>query len=220
MRIKILLLLSVLVFSASIALAGTTLENRKKSTITVNGAIGADLMRVILAGYTDFEAGVYLGEKLQLSIGNASGVYNYSGTEDGADVDYELSLKDSYGKLRFFPGNSFNIFAGYHQRTWNGSYDWKKSIVKANITLESINTVAMLGLGNSWILDNGITIGADWGWWGASLDSSFDWDIKSSVGLTPDDKKQLNADMQTTADNLEVLSTVGGVANLRVGFSF
>ena len=79
-----------------------------------------------------------------------------------------FSEKVISAKYRWYTGNSFNLYAGFGQRTYKFSIGDDLLAIATNQQLSSFpslvveNQVLVLGLGNRWQFDTRFTLGIDW----------------------------------------------------------
>jgi len=214
MKQKLLTVLVSLFMFTGIAVAGDSASNRGDSflMVTVN-PVGIDLRKA--TGAMPVDVGIYLGESLILGATAANGTWE----EDNEDSKTTITYTNSGAFIRAFPGNSFNLFASYNQGTWDGEFTVIEASTSATGTFKAEATVAMFGLGNHWLLDSGITIGADWVFGGTILDSSTTVTYSGST-LSADDKVEADKDLTEIGDILNDWSASPGAVNFFIGFSF
>ena len=214
MKRKILITLISLFMFAGISLAGSSESNRGDSLLVATwNPIGLDLRKI--TGATPVDLGLYIGDSFIVGGNYANGTWK----NDEGDSEVSITYTDVGAFVRAFPGNSFNIFASYNERTWDGEFTVTESLTSDTGKFQSVATVAMFGLGNHWLLDSGITIGADWVFGGTIIDSSTAVTYSGS-NLSAADKAQADKDLTEIGNLLNDFSASPGAVNVYFGFSF
>ncbi|MDH4247944.1 MAG: hypothetical protein OEW39_09010 [Deltaproteobacteria bacterium] len=217
---KLILLLAILLISTSATFAANTEMNRDARFVYLGMAAGLDIPSLAT---TPISVGGYLGQ--HFLVAGEFGIpktidFNDSGTGTKANVKYT----NMGGYARWFPGNSFNVLLGIHQRnlTLGGTVQYTDAAtgMSASTYVEAkMNAmVATLGLGNQWIADFGLTFGVDWFALRSVL--SHTESITDSGGFTslvPSEKDQVLKDM---ADINMLLNSFPGLLIVSVGWAF
>lgn len=119
----------------------------------------------VLPSKKGFAASWIINSKLMIEGEYLSGSYGLSLSL----IDVALFSEKIYsGKFRWYPGNSFNVFAGLGQRNYKFTLGSDllaiatDQMVTAFPTTVVENQVLVVGLGNRWQFDNGFTLGFDW----------------------------------------------------------
>ena len=199
---------------AGIASAGSSESNRGDSYLmAIWNPIGVDARKV--TGAQTVDLGIYLGDSFILGGTAANGTWE----DDEGTSNITISYTDVGAFARVFPGNSFNVFASYNERTWDGEFTVTEAFTSATGKFQAVATVAMFGLGNHWLLDSGITIGADWVFGGTILDSSVAVTYSGS-NLSAADKTKADEDLTKLGDLVNEFSASPGFLNFYLGFSF
>ena len=151
--IRLVLLLALLVpWLASSVLAADSKGNRKSNMLLIGKTAGIHPFYILNQPYR-FELP---GESWSF------GLEYGSSTASILSKSFTLSNQGLYA--RWFPGNSFNILMGYFQRGI-ASDAWTTTNASLGTVTYKVDTkITDLGLaiGNQWIFDFGLTLGADW----------------------------------------------------------
>ncbi len=182
-------------------------DNRKKRWFFV-GAVPA--------GYNHYSElarpltlGIYLGSNamLGLELGTKKSVssseYNQSG-----------EFENSQFFLRIFSGETFNYLLGLNTRTWTGTASDSDSSLK----VEEMYRYVSFGIGSQWLLDSGVTIGADWFVFAPQISEK-----SSESGSGSDsDKKELRSKLSSLKEDLgdNAFDPEIRLISLTIGWSF
>ena len=112
---------------------------------------------------------------------------------------------------RWFPGNSFNILMGYFQRGI-ASDSWPTTNASGGTVTYKVDrkiTDFSLAIGNQWIFDFGLTLGADWLVLGSGSPTTTATVISGTEDTTSKAKVNSNTKVSTS-----------GVAVFTLGLSF
>ena len=217
-----ILYLSIL-FCGSVAWAADSAGNRKDSIIMLGMApvgihlatLAAPPVRVaVLLG--DITVGIDVGSgSSSISSGTAKSTATY--TNQGLNA-------------RYFFGNSFNASLGYHMRNWTieststvSTFTWGTgwSTASEKYSLDAKSTVATLGIGNHWLLDWGLWIGADWVLASSALGQTSEATVTSSTGtVSAANSATFKKDNENVGDLFNAISASSGFAVLTIGFAF
>ncbi len=203
---KILFKISVSVICTSFLIsplfAADSAGNRADSSILIGYQTGAHLATMIAP---PLRIGTFVGDwEIALDMGSNSWT-NTSGSASGV-----ATYKNQGLNTRYFVGNSFNILAAIHNREYSAKVT--ETSGSNSGTLDAKATVATFGIGNHWLMDWGLYIGADWFMAGSALSQS------STVAgeFTTSGKK----DVEDLGKFVNQVSTAGGVLVFTVGFAF
>jgi hypothetical protein len=166
--------------------------------------------------------GFYLGSKMQLGFE----VGMIRAADSASTFDAEASIVNKGMYLRIFPSGSFNVMFGLNQWVWTGEATANMaSNSAAGMLVEETETayLATFAIGNQWLLDSGITIGADWAILsGKPKDSTTTRDVTDKGGSTAE-----TAEADQELNNLEeklgkelLFSDKAHYLTLSLGFSF
>ena len=148
-------------------------------------------------------------------VGLDMGSKSYSATSGTATASATYSSQGLYG--RYFLGNSFNIYAGYHMRNYSATATATSGSATSTVTLDAKASVLNLGLGNHWMMDWGLYLGADWVLAGTALSKSTNATVTSSSGGGVSTAK---ADVEKIGDAMNAVSAAAGFAVFTIGFAF
>ena len=148
-------------------------------------------------------------------IGIDMGSKSYTATSGTAEASATYSNQGLYG--RYFLGNSFNIYAGYHMRNYSATATATSGSATSTVTLDAKASVLNLGLGNHWMMDWGLYLGADWVLAGAALSKSTNATVTSSSGGGVSTAK---ADVEKIGDLVNAFAAAAGFAVFTIGFAF
>jgi|TARA_B100001964_G_scaffold128962_1_gene142658 hypothetical protein len=203
---KILFKISVSVICTSFLIsplfAADSAGNRADSSILIGYQTGAHLATMIAP---PLRIGTFVGDwEIALDMGSNSWT-STSGSASGTATYTNQGLN-----TRYFVGNSFNILAAIHNREYSAKVT--ETSGSNSGTLDAKATVATFGIGNHWLMDWGLYIGADWFMAGSALSQS------STVAgeFTTSGKK----DVEDLGKFVNQVSTAGGVLVFTVGFAF
>ena len=203
---KILFKISVSVICISFLIsplfAADSAGTRADSSILIGYQTGAHLATMIAP---PLRIGTFVGDwEIALDMGSNSWT-STSGSASGTATYTNQGLN-----TRYFVGNSFNILAAIHNREYSAKVT--ETSGSNSGTLDAKATVATFGIGNHWLMDWGLYIGADWFMAGSALSQS------STVAgeFTTSGKK----DVEDLGKFVNQVSTAGGVLVFTVGFAF
>ena len=221
-----ILCLSIL-FCGSVAWAADSAGNRADSIIMLGMApVGIHL--ATLAAPT-VRVAVLLGDiTVGIDVGSADSSQS-SGTAKSTATYTNQGLN-----ARYFFGNSFNASLGYHMRNYSAtatatstsstySYGsgWTTTTALETFTLDAKTTVATLGIGNHWLMDWGLWIGADWLLASTALSQTSEATLTSSTGtVSATSSAQFKKDAEKIGDLINAISASSGFAVLTIGFAF
>ena len=140
-------------------------------------------------------------------IGIDMGSKSYTATSGTAEASATYSNQGLYG--RYFLGNSFNIYAGYHMRNYSATATATSGSATSTVTLDAKASVLTLGLGNHWMMD--------WVLAGIALSKSTTATVTSSSGGGVSTAK---ADVEKIGDAVNAVSAAAGFAVFTIGFAF
>ena len=140
-------------------------------------------------------------------IGIDMGSKSYTATSGTAEASATYSNQGLYG--RYFLGNSFNIYAGYHMRNYSATATATSGSATSTVTLDAKASVLTLGLGNHWMMD--------WVLAGTALSKSTNATVTSSSGGGVSTAK---ADVEKIGDAVNAVSAAAGFAVFTIGFAF
>jgi len=217
-----ILCLSIL-FCGSVAWAADSAGNRKDSIIMLGMApVGIHLATLIAP---PVRVAVLLGD---ITVGVDVGSADSSQTSGTAKST--ASYTNQGLNARYFFGNSFNASLGYHMRnysaeatatssTWTSGLGW--TTASESFTLDANTTVLTIGIGNHWLMDWGLWIGADWLLASSALSQTSEATLTSSTGtVTAAESAQFKKDAEKLGDLINEISASSGFAVLTIGFAF
>ena len=184
--------------------AADSAGNRADSSILIGYQTGAHLATMIAP---PLRIGTFVGDwEIALDMGSNSWT-NTSGSASGV-----ATYKNQGLNTRYFVGNSFNILAAIHNREYSAEVTETSGSDTYSGTLDAKATVATFGIGNHWLMDWGLYIGADWFMVGSPLSESV------TVGgvFSTSGKK----DVEDLGKFVNQVSSAGGALVLTVGFAF
>lgn len=134
-----------------------------------------------------------------------------------------VSLSESLTtvRARYYPWNSFNLFAGIAQREYRFGVgpeiqDKVADYSSADLPRLSIkNQVLSFGLGSRWQFDNGITVGVDWLEWVKGIGKG---EIDEHITVLIKDPKY-KASMQNVLNYMRYGSTFNAL-KIQLGYTF
>ena len=203
---KILFKISVSVICTSFLIsplfAADSAGNRADSSILIGYQTGAHLATMIAP---PLRIGTFVGDwEIALDMGSNSWT-STSGSASGTATYTNQGLN-----TRYFVGNSFNILAAIHNREYSAKVT--ETSGSNSGTLDAKATVATFGIGNHWLMDWGLYIGADWFMAGSALSSS-----STAAGDFTTSGKE---DVEKMGKLVNAISATGGVLVFTVGFAF
>jgi len=220
-----ILCLSIL-FCGSVAWAADSAGNRKDSIIMLGMGGGIHPASIMAA---PARVAVILGDlTVGIDAGSGSPSYTSTGWTETTGTYTNQGLN-----ARYFFGNSFNASLGYHMRnysaeatatssssTYSGG-SWTTTTASETFTLDAKTTVATLGIGNHWLMDWGLWIGADWLLASSALSQTSEATLTSSTGtVTAAESAQFKKDAEKLGDLINAISASSGFAVLTIGFAF
>lgn len=220
-----ILCLSIL-FCGSVAWAADSAGNRGDSIIMLGMApVGIHLATLIAP---PVRVAVLLGD---LTVGVDAG--SADSTQHSGTAKSTATYTNQGLNARYFFGNSFNASLGYHMRnysavatststtsTYSGG-SWTTTTASETFTLEAKTTVATLGIGNHWLMDWGLWIGADWLLASSALSQTSEATLTSSTGtVSVTESAQFKKDAEKIGDLINAISASSGFAVLTIGFAF
>ena len=225
-----ILCLSIL-FCGSVAWAADSAGNRKDSIIML-GMAPVGVHAATLYG-PPVRVAVILGD-ITVGIDAGSGSPSITCTKC---MNWDTSSTGTYTNqglnVRYFFGNSFNASFGYHMRNYSATAtatsststysggSWTTTTASETFTLDAKTTVATLGIGNHWLMDWGLWIGADWLLASSALSQTSEATLTSSTGtVTAAESAQFKKDAEKLGDLINAISASSGFAVLTIGFAF
>jgi len=206
---KILVAVSTLLLATS-AFADSA-GNRDKSIVMLGlTPLGIHLAT---AATTPFTVAGFLGKEWM--VGVDVGSKSYESTSGTATATATYSNQGLYG--RYFLGNSFNVSAGYHMRNYSATATSTSGSATSTVTLDAKANVLSLGIGNHWMMDWGLYLGADWLVLGSALSSSSEATVTSTTGGGVSTAK---TDTEKIGDLVNAISAASGFAVFTIGFAF
>ena len=104
--------------------------------------------------------------------------------------------------------------------TYGGS-GYTTSTASETYSLDAKTTVATLGIGNHWLLDWGLWIGADWLLASSALGQTSEATLTSSTGtVSAANSATFKKDNENVGDFFNAISASSGFAVLTIGFAF
>ena len=210
-----ILCLSIL-FCASVAWAADSAGNRGDSIIMLGMApVGIHLATLVAP---PVRVAVLLGD---LTVGFDSGSADNS--QSSGTAKSTATYTNQGLNVRYFFGNSFNASLGYHMRNYSAKATSKSRSGSAaeTFTLDAKTTVATLGIGNHWLMDWGLWIGADWLLASSALSQTSEATLTSSTGtITAAESAKFKKDAEKLGDLINAVSASSGFAVLTIGFAF
>ncbi len=221
-----ILCLSIL-FCGSVAWAADSAGNRGDSIIMLGMApVGIHLATLAAP---PVRVAVLLGD---LTVGVDAG--SADSTQHSGTAKSTATYTNQGLNARYFFGNSFNASLGYHMRnwtieststvstsTWSSGSGWTTTIASETYSLDAKTTVATLGIGNHWLLDWGLWIGADWLLASSALSQTSEATLTSSTGtVSVTESAQFKKDAEKIGDLINAISASSGFAVLTIGFAF
>ena len=202
LKTSISLICSCFLFSP--LFAADSAGNRADSSILIGYQTGGHLATILAP---PLRIGTFTGDwEIALDIGSNS--YNNS----SGDSKSEATYKNQGLNTRYYVGNSFNILLAVHNREYSGTATQITGGTTYSGTLDAKATVLTLGIGNHWLMDWGLYLGADWFMVGSALSSS----STASGDFTTSGKE----DVEKMGDLVNAISTAGGFLAFTVGFAF
>ena len=220
-----ILCLSIL-FCGSVAWAADSAGNRKDSIIMLGMApVGIHPATLIAA---PIRVAVILGD---ITVGIDAGSADSSQTSGTAKSTATYTNQGL--NARYFFGNSFNASFGYHMRnysaeatatssssTYSGG-SWTTTTASETFTLDAKTTVLTIGIGNHWLMDWGLWIGADWLLASSALSQSSEATSTDTSGTaSAADSAQYKKDAEAIGTWINDISASSGFAVLTIGFAF
>ncbi len=198
----------------------TSVDNRKESYIYLGvKPFSASMPENELR---PFNLGVYLGKNLQL--GAEYGSVTSTNSTSTSDAEAVITLKGVY--IRLFTESSFNVMFAMNQYSWLAeatSETAPNSGLSMTVTEAEVTNVATFAIGNQWLLDSGITIGADWALFSGQVgDPELTRSVKDKGGSSSeiaDADKALN-DLEEKLEKEILISDRAHYLSLSLGFSF
>ena len=152
------------------ALAGTSAENRGERYLQIGLVpVGLHIPTLLTSPAI---VGVHLGESLIVGGEWGSGKSTSSMDFYNGETLDQTVINNQGVFVRWFMGNSFNMYLARHHRSFSTDYSYDAYFDYSSVwwntdkfvtgKLEGSAEVNTLALGNSWMLNIGLTIGADW----------------------------------------------------------
>ncbi len=222
-----ILCLSIL-FCGSVAWAADSAGNRGDSIIMLGMApVGIHPATLIAP---PIRVAVLLGDiTVGVDVGSADSSQT-SGTAKSTATYTNQGLN-----ARYFFGNSFNASLGYHMRNYSATatatsttstfdsdaWAWTTTTASETFTLDAKTSVLTIGIGNHWLMDWGLWIGADWLLASSALSQTSEATLTSSTGtVTAAESAQFKKDAEKLGDLINEISASSGFAVLTIGFAF
>ena len=210
-----ILCLSIL-FCGSVAWAADSAGNRKDSIIMLGMApVGIHLATMAAP---PIRVAVILGD---ITVGVDAGSADSS--QSSGTAKSTATYTNQGLNARYFFGNSFNASLGYHMRNYSAVATSKSLSGSASetFTLDAKTTVATLGIGNHWLMDWGLWIGADWLLASNALSQTSEATSTSSSGtVSASESASFKKDAENLGDMINAISASSGFAVLTIGFAF
>ena len=209
-------------FCGSVAWAADSAGNRADSIIMLGMApVGIHPATLIAP---PIRVAVLLGDiTVGIDVGSADSSQS-SGTAKST-----ASYTNQGLNARYFFGNSFNASLGYHMRNYSatatatsttyssGSY----TTATETFTLDAKASVLTIGIGNHWLMDWGLWIGADWLLASSALSQTSEATLTSTTGtVTAAESAKFKKDAEALGDLINGISSSSGFAVLTIGFAF
>ncbi len=231
---RIVILIQFVVIS-SYTFATDSQQNRTDDLFFV----GLASEKNIWASAYPINLGVYISDSIVIGIEYGVGVFKIANLFDRSE-EQTGKYTSSNLYLRGFIGNSFNMIFGYHNRKWEGDFEFPicqttifdlfsctNQVGEFNASLDVDASVLSAGIGNQWQFDSGITIGFDW----IVLFSMLSEDKRTSVSeysgsatLTSEQQSSFKRDVKTKIDDLADdaanYSRYPSFLSIMLGFSF
>ena len=216
-----ILCLSIL-FCGSVAWAADSAGNRGDSIIMLGIApVGIHLATLAAP---PVRVAVLLGDiTVGIDVGSADSSQT-SGTAKSTATYTNQGLN-----ARYFFGNSFNASLGYHMRNYSAEAKSTSSTysggswttVSETYTLDAKTSVLTLGIGNHWLMDWGLWIGADWLLASSALSQTSEATLTSSTGtVSAAESAAFKKDAEKIGELINAISASSGFAVLTIGFAF
>jgi hypothetical protein len=206
---KLIIAVSTLLLAT--AASADSAGNRDKSIALVG--ISPFGIHLATLATTPFKIGVFLGKDWMAGIDIGSGSLSASFGTVEATATY--SNQGLYG--RYFFGSSFNVLGGFHMRNSSGTLTATSGSTTSTLNVDAKANVLTLGIGNHWLLDWGLYVGADWLVLGAAMSKSSTASVTSTTGGGVSSAK---TDGEKFGDLLNAISAASGAVVFTIGYAF
>lgn len=151
-------------------------------------------------------AGLYIGSGMQLGIEYANVPF-----EKGSAT---ATATNNSIYVRLFPGNSFNVRFALNERKWSAETD----LLGFKTRTTETRRYFVFGIGNHWITDSGISLGADWAFLTLQLGQSNT--STTDTSQTGTQQSKIISELDALKDDVDLFSYNFGFVNFCIGFSF
>ncbi len=161
---------------------------------------------------------LHYGVTLMIGSSDQSGKI---GDNDSAKIStYEVSANLILAGLRYFMWDTLYAYGGIGMRSLNTSYEVSgtSSSDKVSGDVNGSSVIAHLSVGNLWVWDSGLFVGADWVGYSVPLSSSYAKTVDQEAVVGSDTKK-----LQEAVESAGMTASQGGsyqVLVLNAGYLF
>ncbi len=136
------------------------------------------------------------------------------------DEETKAEVKKLSMRVKFYPWRSLYLVSGLSEMWWDYTADVKSEnrLTTLHSEVEGTSTTIDFGIGNTWILDNGMYIGGEWINFSVPLASSLSKNSNAAAATDGDLDKYKRDFYKFSADKIE--NTSGGALLFHIGYCF